>query len=59
MSQGSDEEETEKRLSVVLQAGDPVLLIDNCERALKGEFLCSMLTQEILQARILGRSDVS
>ena len=57
MSQGGDEEETEKRLSVVLQAGDPVLLIDNCERALKGDFLCSMLTQEIVQARILGRSE--
>lgn len=57
MSQGKSEEEDEKRLSTLLRAGDPILLIDNCERQLSGDFLCSMLTQETVQARILGVSE--
>ena len=57
MSQGKSPEEDEKRLSTVLRAGDPVILIDNCNIALDGDFLCSMLTQEIVQARILGLSE--
>ena len=57
MSQGKTEEEDEKRLSTVLFAGDPVIHIDNCERPISGDFLCSMLTQEIVQARILGLSE--
>ena len=56
MSQGKAEQEDEKRLSTVLFAGDPVIHLDNCERALVGDFLCSMLTQEVVQARILGFS---
>ena len=57
MSQGKTEEEDEKRLSTILHAGDPVILIDNCEKPLSGDFLCSMLTQETVQARILGLSE--
>jgi hypothetical protein len=57
MHQGKTEEEDEKRLSTVLFAGDAVIHIDNCERELSGDFLCSMLTQEVLQARILGQSE--
>lgn len=57
MSQGKSEEEDEKRLSTVLFAGDPVIHIDNCERAISGDFLCSMLSQEVVQARILGFSE--
>ena len=57
LSQGKTAEEDEKRLSTVLFAGDPVIHIDNCERALVGYFLCSMLTQEVVQARILGYSE--
>ena len=57
MSQGKSEDEDEKRLSTVLFAGDPVIHIDNCERALVGDFLCSMLTQEVVQARVLGYSE--
>jgi hypothetical protein len=41
----------------VLFAGDPVIHIDNCERPITGDFLCSMLTQEVVQARILGQSE--
>jgi hypothetical protein len=57
MSQGKSDEEDEKRLSTVLFSGDPVIHIDNCERAISGDFLCSMLTQEVVQARILGLSE--
>jgi hypothetical protein len=57
LSQGKSPEEDEKRLSTVLFAGDPVIHIDNCELAVTGDFLCSMLTQEVVQARILGLSE--
>lgn len=57
MAQGKSDEEDEKRLSTLLRAGDPVLLVDNCERQLSGDFLCSMLTQEVVQARLLGMSE--
>jgi hypothetical protein len=57
LSQGKSSEEDEKRLSTVLFAGDPVIHIDNCERDISGDFLCSMLTQEVVQARILGLSE--
>ncbi len=58
MSQGKTSEEQEKRLSSVLMAGDPVIVIDNCDRPIEGDFLCSMLTQEWVQPRILGKSEV-
>jgi hypothetical protein len=57
MSQGKTPEEDEKRLAVALRAGDPVLLVDNCERPVEGDFLCSLLSQETVQARILGKSE--
>lgn len=58
MSQGKTAEEQEKRLSSVLMAGDLVIVIDNCDRPIEGDFLCSMLTQEWVQPRILGKSEV-
>jgi hypothetical protein len=58
ISQGKDSEEDEKRLSALLYEGDPVILIDNCERPITGDFLCSMLVEEVVQARILGLSKV-
>jgi hypothetical protein len=58
MSQGKSEEEDEKRLSTVLRCGDIVIVIDNCEVPLRGDFLCSMLTSEQVQARILGKSEM-
>lgn len=57
LSQGKSDEEDEKRLATVLFAGDAVIHIDNCERPIAGDFLCSLLTQEIVQARILGLSE--
>jgi hypothetical protein len=56
MSQGKTAEEDEKRLSSVLYAGDTILLLDNCEIPIEGDFLCSMLTQQVVQARILGET---
>lgn len=57
MTQGKSPEEDEKRLSTVLHAGDPVIVFDNCQYQITGDFLCSMLTQERVQARILGQSE--
>ena len=59
MSQGKSSEEDEKRLSSVLMAGDAVIVIDNCDRPLQGDTLCTALTQEFISARILGRSEMS
>lgn len=57
IAQGRTEEEFEKRLGALLLAGDQVVAVDNCEAPLGGEFLCQMLTQPIVRARILGRSE--
>jgi hypothetical protein len=54
MSQGGDEVEDEKRLLGVLLQGDPILLIDNMTRPLQGDALCSILTEEMWQGRVLG-----
>jgi hypothetical protein len=57
ISQGKSEEEFEKRLGSLLLASEGVIAVDNCEAPLGGEFLCSMLTQQVVRARILGRSE--
>jgi putative DNA primase/helicase len=53
---GDDGAELEKRLGAVLLAGDPVVLIDNIERAVKSDLLCQMATQPAVQIRVLGVS---
>jgi len=58
LSQGFNGEEDQKRLSSVLMAGDQVIIIDNCDRPIQGDFLCSMLTQERVRPRILGKSEM-
>lgn len=57
ISYSSDAEENEKRLATMLRCGDPVIAIDNISHVLEGDFLCQMLTQESVQARILGQSE--
>jgi len=57
VAQGKTEEEFEKRLGALLLAGEQVIAIDNCEAPLGGEFLCQLLTQQVVRARILGRSE--
>jgi hypothetical protein len=56
MAQGKTDEELEKRLGEMLLAGEQIIAIDNCEAPLGGEFLCAMLTQQVVRPRILGRS---
>lgn len=51
------EEELAKQLVAVLRAGDAVIWLDNVTAPLQGDFLCSMLTQDPVQARILGKSE--
>jgi hypothetical protein len=58
MSQGASAEEDQKRFASVLIAGDPVIVLDNCERPIGGDLLCSMLTQESVRTRILGKSEM-
>lgn len=57
MSQGASEEEDEKRFLSVLMQGDPVNVIDNISRAIEGDALCTILTEETWRCRILGRSE--
>ncbi|TPG58027.1 hypothetical protein EAH89_08620 [Roseomonas nepalensis] len=58
VTQGKNEEETEKRIGALLLAGVGLIAIDNCEAPLGGEFLCAALTQQMVRTRILGRSEV-
>ena len=52
---GGTEEEFDKRLASVLMRGDLVINIDNVSHALKGDQLCSLLTQNPCDLRILGQ----
>ena len=56
ISQGEKDEELVKSLSSALLAGMLAVSIDNCEREVKGDFLCQMLTQPKLNIRLLGLS---
>jgi putative DNA primase/helicase len=58
LSIGSDDAEMEKRLAGVLLAGDAVVILDNLERPLRSELLCSILTQSAVRLRPLGGSSV-
>ena len=57
ISQGSNEEELEKRLSSALMTGQSVIAIDNCIHPVGGAFLNAMMTSEKVAARILGKSE--
>lgn len=57
VTHSNDGDENEKRLVAILRTGDPVILIDNVSTDLEGDFLCAMLTNETVQARILGQSE--
>ena len=54
MSVPEREEELEKRLLSVLMASDAVVLFDNVEQPLASDALCTILTQEAWQSRLLG-----
>jgi putative DNA primase/helicase len=55
---GPDAEENTKALTAALLAGDAVAVLDNVEVLLRGELLCSALTQSALRLRPLGRSEL-
>jgi hypothetical protein len=56
IAQGRSEEELEKRLGAALLAGDTAISLDNCDHTLESAFLCQVLTQPVLNIRLLGRS---
>ncbi len=58
ISQGEHDDELVKGLSAALLAATLAISIDNCERELRGDFLCQVLTQSKLSIRILGLSRI-
>lgn len=58
MSQARSSEEDKKRLLSILLHGDPIVVIDNVERDISGDALCSILTQTTYKDRILGENTV-
>lgn len=54
VNHSTDPEETRKRIVAVLLEGDAVINIDNVEAPLKGDTLCSVLTQESFTDRLLS-----
>ncbi len=57
ISQSRENGEDEKRMASLLRAGDPCILIDNAERPVGGDKLCSVITQTQVSLRILGKSE--
>jgi hypothetical protein len=51
------DEEAAKTALAVLLSGDAVVLIDNVERPISGEWLCAILTSEVFKQRMLGKSE--
>jgi hypothetical protein len=58
MKYPDNDEEAVKIAMAILLEGDPVVMIDNIERPLQGDWLCTMLTSEVYKGRILGRSEM-
>lgn len=57
MSQEENREEEKKRMLALLMAGSAVTVIDNIERPLKSDTLCTVLTEPVWKERILGKSE--
>ncbi len=56
MSQADKPEDEKKRLLAVLLEGASMVVIDNVERPLKSDALCSILTEPLFKDRLLGHS---
>lgn len=56
VSQGADDAEDEKRIGSLLKQSTSVINLDNVERQIRGDFLCSALSQSKVGTRILGLS---
>ncbi len=52
------DEEAKKVALSILMMGDPVVLIDNVERPLQGDWLCTAITSETFSGRILGATQM-
>jgi hypothetical protein len=58
MSYTGEEPEDRKRITAALIAGDPMVLLDNVSKALEGDALSAVLTQDFWRDRVLGLSQV-
>jgi hypothetical protein len=56
LSQADDAESERKRLLALLLEGSPVAVIDNVERPIQSDALCSILTEPTFKDRVLGES---
>jgi hypothetical protein len=56
MSQAEDAESERKRVLAILMEGDTLAVIDNVERPLGSDTLCSVLTEPSFRDRILGKT---
>jgi hypothetical protein len=56
MSQATDPAEERKRLLALLLEGSPMVVVDNIERPLESDALCSILTEPLFTDRVLGMS---
>lgn len=56
MSQPDSPEEERKRLLALLSEGSAITVIDNIERPLKSDVLCTVLTEPVIRDRLLGVS---
>ena len=54
ISAGANSEETEKRLHGAALSGQPLISVDNLNGVLRGDFLCQLITQELIEVRRLG-----
>ena len=57
MAAGRTEEETEKRLAAELMTGQPIIVIDNLNGDLAGDFICQAVERPVIKPRILGKSE--
>jgi hypothetical protein len=57
LASGATDDEFEKRLGAALMAGQQVISIDNVTRAVNGDLLNQVLTQERVSPRRLGKSE--
>lgn len=56
LAAGHNEEEMDKRLGGALQGGRPLIVIDNVNGPLGGDFLCQLIERQSLSIRPLGTS---
>lgn len=58
VAQGSKRDEFEKRMNSLLLQGVPMFSIDNCSMPVEGDFLCQVMTQDLVHPRVLGASKI-